>query len=205
MNPSDVTLATYEAAAVRYRERGAELGRPSPLLEFLDRFAALVGPGAEVLELGSGPGRDALYLERRGLRVKRTDGTHAFVDMMRNDGFDAQVLDIRTDDLGGPFAGVLANAVLLHLSRQEFSDTLEMVRRAVVDDGVFAFTVKEGDGAAWSNDKLDLPRHFTYWREAGVRTALGATGWIVDSIEHIPDTFGRSEPWLFVVVRPAVR
>jgi hypothetical protein len=48
---------------------------------------------------------------------------------------------------------------------------LQRTRRSVVNDGVLAFTVKEGDGAAWSDAKLGLPRHFTYWRAQAVREA----------------------------------
>jgi hypothetical protein len=51
--PSDVTLASYEAAAERYRAHWQGLGSPSPLLRFLDLFAELVGSGAQILELGS--------------------------------------------------------------------------------------------------------------------------------------------------------
>lgn len=47
-------LATYEAAAQRYRERAAPPG--GDLVSFLDRLVELVGIG-DVLELGSGPGR----------------------------------------------------------------------------------------------------------------------------------------------------
>lgn len=195
--PGDVTLATYEAAAQRYRERTAPPG--AGLVSFLDRLAELVGAG-DVLELGSGPGREAGYLEGRGLRVKRTDATRAFVDMMRADGHEARLLDARTGDLGGPYDAVLAHAMLLHLTRQEFHEVLVRIRRAVVGGGVLAFTVKEGDGECWSEAKLDLPRFFTFWREAAARTALDESGWAVLSIDHVA---GRYEPWLYVLARTA--
>jgi SAM-dependent methyltransferase len=190
--PGDVTLASYEAAAHRYRDHSVAPGES--LLALLDRVARLVGSG-EVLELGSGPGREALYLERLGLRVHRTDASRAFVEMMREDGFDARLLDIRTGDYGGPYAAIVANAVLLHLTRDEFSDALARARRAVVDGGLLAFTLKEGDGEAWSNAKLDLPRHFTFWREPPLRAVLHRTGWTVESVAHVA---GRTEPWLHV-------
>ncbi len=194
-DPGDVTLATYEAAAQRYRERAGPPG--VDLVSFLDRLVELVGIG-DVVELGSGPGRDATYLEDRGLRVMRTDAARAFVDMMRADGYQARLLDVRTGELGGPYAAVLAHAMLLHLTRGEFREALVRIRRAVVNGGVLAFTVKEGDGEGWSEAKLDLPRFFTYWRESAVRTALERAGWAVLSIDHVA---GRHEPWLYVLAR----
>jgi SAM-dependent methyltransferase len=189
----DVTLATYEAAARRYREQS-----PSPssvFATFLDRLVSLVGTG-RVLELGSGPGRDADYLESRGVHVSRTDATAAFVEMMRADGHEARLLDVRTDDLGGPYDAVLAFAMLLHLTRDEFGDVLRRARAAVVQGGILAFTVKEGDGEGWTDARLDLPRHFTYWREPAVRAELARAGWQVLSIDHVS---GSVEEWLYVV------
>ena len=185
----DVTLASYEAAADRYVRESA---RPAPsVLAFLNGFADLVGSGT-VLELGSGPGWDAAWLETRGLRVIRTDGARSFVDLLRGAGHAARVLDIRTDDLGGPYDAVLADAVLLHLSRYQFVDCLRRARRAVGSGGLLAFTLKEGDGESWSRAKLELPRHFTFWRERAVRAALNVSGWRVLSVEHVA---GRAEPW----------
>ena len=65
----DVTLQTYEACAERYREHARP---PSPeLTAFLGRLAELVGIDAHLLEIGSGPGKDALRLESRGVRATR--------------------------------------------------------------------------------------------------------------------------------------
>jgi hypothetical protein len=194
-DPVDVTLAAYQSRAREYL-RGTP-APPSWLTGFLDRFAGLARPGP-VLEIGSGPGRDADHLTASGVRVIRTDATPAFVDLLRAAGHDARLLDVRTDPLGGPYRGILADAVLLHLSRDQFCDVLRRARRAVDAAGVFGFTLKEGDGAAWSEHKLGLPRHFTYWREPAVRAALASAGWAEVSVSRAS---GR-ENWLLVLAQP---
>ncbi len=138
------------------------------------------------------------YLESRGPRVLRTDGALAFVQMLRAAGHQARLLDVRTDDFGGPYDAVLADAVLLHVPREQFEDVLQRARQAVTSGGVLAITLKEGDGEAWTEAKLGRPRHFTYWREPAVRAALLNSGWQVLSLEHVE---GRAEPWLFVTAR----
>ena len=193
--PGDVTLGSYAAAAHLYLMHSAP-PRPA-VLAYLDEVARLVGDGT-VLELGSGPGWDACYLENRGPEVLRTDGAPAFVQMLQAAGHQAQLLDVRVDDLGGPYDAVLADAVLLHVTREQFVDVLQRARQAVASGGVLAITLKEGDGEAWTEAKLGRPRHFTYWREPAVRAALMDTGWQVLSLEHVA---GRVEPWLFVVAR----
>ena len=191
-DPDDATLAAYQSRAQEYVDRTPW---PSPhRAAILDRLVSLAAPGP-VLEIGSGPGRDADYLEARGVRVIRTDATPAFVDRLRDAGHDARLLDARTDPLGGPYQGIFANAVLLHLSRDQFEDLLRRARAAIAAGGVLAFTLKEGDGEEWSEQKLGLPRHFTYWREPAVRAALERAGWPDALVDHVA---GR-EDWLHVI------
>jgi SAM-dependent methyltransferase len=193
-DPGDVTLAGYEAAADHYVASSRPVS--GDLAQYLDAFADLVGAGS-VLELGSGPGHDAAYLEEQhGLRVRRTDATPAFVERLRRQGQEADLLDARTDDLGGPYGGVLADAVLLHLDPLQVEDLLARAHGAVAAGGALGITLKEGDGSAWSSAKLDVPRHFTYWREPALREVLTRTGWSVRSLDHVA---GRLEPWLFVL------
>jgi len=58
----------------------------------IDPLDERLRPGASILEIGSGTGRDALELERRGYRVRRTDAALSFVEMMRADGFEVDRL-----------------------------------------------------------------------------------------------------------------
>jgi SAM-dependent methyltransferase len=192
-DPNDATLAAYQAAADRYIERSTP--PPPAMRAYLDRVAGLVGHG-HVLELGSGPGWDAAYLEQRGVRVTRSDGTPAFVDRLRAAGYEARLLDARSDDFGGPYDAVLANAVLLHLSRDQVRDALHRARQAVNLRGLLAVTLKEGDGERWTSVKLDRPRHFTYWREPSLRRVLEDTGWRVTFLVHVD---GPNDKWLHVM------
>lgn len=195
-SPLDVTRSTYQAAADRYaqRSRATVAGSGSPVL---DQVAELL-PGGRLLEIGSGPGWDADYLEQQGLVVQRSDITPAFVELMQAGGHDARILDVRTDDLGGPWDGVLANAVLLHLTRSEFAAVVARVADAVRPGGLFAFTLKEGDGEGWSEAKLELPRWFVYWREPELRSVVEAAGWTVLWLEHADD---RPDNWLNIIAQ----
>jgi SAM-dependent methyltransferase len=103
----DVTIASYKAGALAYLQQSPPPG--APVRAYLDKVGALVGRGT-VLELGSGPGWDAAYLESRGPRVVRTDAVNAFVELLRADCYPARRLDVRVDDFGGPYDAVLANA-----------------------------------------------------------------------------------------------
>jgi len=196
------TVESYDAHAAAYRDGSAELSEES--LTQVAEVAELLGPGARVLEIGSGGGRDALALERAGLSVRRTDVTPAFVDLMREAGHDADLLDPLTDDLrdprrpGRPYDGVWASASLLHVDRSDLPTVLRRLAEATRERGVLALWLKEGDGDGWStHGSVGAPRRFVYWREDDLRAVLEAAGWAVTRVDHSRSS-RTGEPWLDV-------
>lgn len=175
VSANEVTLATYEQAAERFRQ-----SIPSGLNDYLIGLVDEALPaGGHILELGSGTGRDAVELERRGHRVRRTDAAMSFVEMIRADGFAVDRLNALTDDFGGPYDVVFADAVFLHFDRDQLATVLRKARDAAP---LLAFSTREGDGGEWSTRFLDLPRHFTYWLEDPLRELLADTGWTIRSL-----------------------
>ena len=195
LNPQDATLSAYERGARLYAERTANA--PSPEVDVL---LVRVPAGAHVLELGSGPGRDAAALEAAGVTVDRTDGARAFVDAQRAAGHEARVLDVRAGDFGGPYDAVFANAVLLHVPRADLPGVLLTARRACRSGGVLVASFKKGSGEAWTQVKLDDPRHFTYWDERGLEGALTASGWTPEQVTEstLPES---AERWITAIAR----
>ncbi len=191
-----VTVAAYDAQARAYR--GASAPENAIVAAALDDFVGRIGAGAHVLEIGSGGGRDARAMEQRGLRVRRTDVTPGFVAALVDDGHQADVLDPLTDELGGPYDAVWANASLLHVARADLPTVLTRLAGATRTDGVLRLSVKQGDGEAWStHGSIEAPRMFTYWRRPELVDVVAASGWRVD---HVGEADGlRGERWLEVV------
>ena len=65
-------------------------------------------------------------MEELGLRVRRTDITPGFVELLREQGHEADLVDPLTDDLADPpraaYDAVWANASLLHVARDDLPD-----------------------------------------------------------------------------------
>jgi SAM-dependent methyltransferase len=188
------TVAAYQADAAAYAAARAIPG--DEVRAEITSFAAKVGSGARVLEVGSGGGRDARALEAAGLVVRRTDVTPAFVELLRADGLAADVLDPLVDDLGGPWDGVWTNAALLHVARADLPVVLARLRSATRRGGTLYLSLKEGDGERWStHGEVRARRHFVHWRAGPLRVALHTAGWRVDDLVHVP---GATEPWIEV-------
>ena len=197
-DPTRATIRAYGDHAAEYRAGTATM---SPELgAVIETFARRLGADARVLEIGSGGGRDALALEAAGLRVRRTDITPAFVELLRADGLEASVVDPLHDDLGAPggYDGVWANACLLHVDRADLPVVLHRLAAVTRVGGLLYVSVKEGDGEAWSrHGSIEAPRRFVYWRADPMAAVLAAAGWQVDTLARSTDRTG--EPWLSVV------
>ena len=195
VDPTTETLNAYERHSAQYIERTSTARSP-----LVDVLIELTNSGDRVLELGSGPGRDAADLESAGLVVERTDGASSFVDRLNAAGHTARVLSFYDEDFGGPYDAVFANAVLLHVSRTRLTSVLKVARRAACDGGLLVASFKKGTGQAWSEQKLDARRHFTYWEEDDLRPIVAAAGWIPVSIADTTRPTS-AERWLTLIAR----
>lgn len=159
---NEKTLISYEQHVQEYID-GTPQEVSSFVKDWIDESLSYVPKSGRVLEIGSAFGRDANYIEQAGYVVRRTDATENFVDLLRSQGHEADLLNAITDDLGGPYKMVFADAVLLHFTAEELTSVLSKIYESLGTGGILAFTLKQGVGAEWSNDKLGAPRFFNYW------------------------------------------
>ncbi len=162
--------------------------------------AALAGFSAEarIVELGSAFGRDAAYVLSQGFRIECTDAVSGFVQALEAKGFAARLFNALTDDLPGPYDLILANAVMLHFTRDELALVLGKMRRALGPGGRFAFSLKRGQGEAWSSEKIGAPRFFCYWEQDRLVPVLSDAGFSAWTIDAASMQRAHAE-WLFVI------
>ncbi|MBB4483321.1 class I SAM-dependent methyltransferase [Rhizobium etli] len=185
------TVRSYDAAAAEYAAEAAVM--PEWVATEIDAFVTELPGSGRVLEIGSGGGRDALELEKRGISVRRTDISKGFVELLRESGFEADLLDPLTDDLadpqrpGMPYDGIWACACLIHVAREDFGTVLGRLAEATRFGGRLHVSVREGDGEDVStHGSAAAPRRYveTYWREPALRSALTNADWIVSDISR---------------------
>jgi cyclopropane fatty-acyl-phospholipid synthase-like methyltransferase len=164
------TLDSYEQIARDYAEstRGTPTGA---VAEALDRLLEQLPAGGTLLELGSGPGWDADFLEEHGLRVRRTDGTQSFCEIQRARGRTCDLLDVTVDGLTTPewpaYDGVLALFVLQHVERGATRDVLARAGAALRPGGALLVSMREGeaDDGSWQLGSSGRRYHVTRWTQ----------------------------------------
>jgi len=119
---------------------------PGWIADALGRLRARVVPDAPILEIGSGVGRDANWLEARGTHVRRTDATPEFREIQRERGHHVDLLNVVSDDLGGPYGGALAMAVLMHIPRTSIGDVLAKLAASLLAGAPLLVCTREGAG-----------------------------------------------------------
>lgn len=210
MGTNQDTVRSYDAVASEYAAEAAAM--PGWVATEIEVFVTELGGSGRVLEIGSGGGRDALELEKRGISVRRTDISKGFVKLLRERGFEADLLDPLTEDLGDPrrpgtpYDGIWACASLIHVAREDFGTVLGRLAEATRTGGRLHISVREGDGEDVSiRGSAAAPRRYveTYWREPALRSALTDTGWIVTELRRC---VGRpNDQWLSVRASRASR
>lgn len=161
------TLDFYEANAPRYTLSFGQA--PS---RHLDNFLDRLQPGARILELGCGGGRDSARIIERGFDLDATDGTEAMV-RKSNERFDVGARHMRFDQLNAvaEYDAVWAHACLIHIARADFPSVLSAIHRALRPSGLHFANFKLGTGEG--RDPLGRLHNFpdTEWLGAAYRDA----------------------------------
>lgn len=169
----DAVTARLRVAYDRHadeRERNAPGGwKQTERQEFLDLLQ--VERRRTLLEVGSGPGKDGLFFQERGLDVTCTDLSPAMVELCRQKGLRAYVRDFL--DLGfapASFDAVYALNCLLHVPKRDLPDVLASIERLLVPGGLFFLGLWGGRDSEqiWDGDSYEPKRFFSFHTDDGM-------------------------------------
>jgi SAM-dependent methyltransferase len=152
----------------------------------LARFLARLEPGASILELGCGSGRDTLEMLRQGYDVTPTDGSPEMAVQAEN-RLQHPVLVLEFSEIGGEarFDAVWACACLLHIPLGSLANVLSRIYGVLNSGGILFASFKEGHGEG--RDRLG--RYYNYPSLAALREIFSqAAPWISLEIERTSGT-----------------
>ncbi len=110
-----------------------------------DRFLKFVRPGGNIIDLGAGSGRDIKYFMSRGYEVEGIDASPGMCHIA-SAYTGMEILCQRIQDWAPDkmYAGVWANASLLHLKQKEIEAFFTKLPKVMELDGVMYASFKSG-------------------------------------------------------------
>lgn len=158
------TVDTYNKAAKQYDVETVDFWDRFPRT-FFDKFINI--SGQKVLDVGSGPGRDGLILQKAGKNVVCLDASEEMIKLSRERGLESVVGNF--DNLpfeNSSFDAVWSYTALLHIPKASIDKPLQEIHRVLKPQGIFALGMIEGDTESYKESfDTDVLRWFSYYQK----------------------------------------
>ncbi len=177
-DPNAITVRAYNERPEEYLDAPTNRGSPQ-VKRWIDASLRQVPIKGKILEIGSGSGSDAEYIESHGYNIELTDAAESLVRRLLDAGRKARVLNIVTDAIKKEYDLIFCSAVLQHLTRDQVSEAVTKIHAALKEKGIFSVSVSKGKGESWTERRLGMPRYFSYWEQAPFKDLLVSKGFDV--------------------------
>jgi len=156
----------YETNAAEYCASTIQID-PSSFLEPLARHLA---PGAMILDIGCGSGRDMRWFKERGFKPTGFERSPSLAEMARSHSGCAVIEgDFETYDFSGLSGdGVVLTGALVHIPHDRFKAVLINILQALVPGGHALITLKEG----LELKETSHGRTFYLWQDPDLRSVF---------------------------------
>lgn len=193
---ADQIVQVYERHALEWDEERS--GRITQEKSWLDQFAALLAPGASVLDIGCGSGQPiARYLIDRGFDVTGVDASPTLISYCHHRFPDRPffVADMRTLSLKKRFDGLIAWDSFFHLPRDDQRRMFPVFARHAAKGAALLFTSGPSDGEA-TDSYHGEPLYHASLSPDEYRQLLDANGFEVVAHKAEDPSCGKHTVWL---------
>lgn len=191
------TLAVYDARASDYADLVGDAAAPDNQLQ---NFLDLLPAGADVLDLGCGPGRAAAHMADAGHNVTATDASAEMIALAaRHPKVKARQESFDAIEGTAIYDGIWANFCLLHADRSDLPRYIAAIAKSLKPNGVFHIGMKTGT----DTERDALGRRYTFVTRKELLDLLANAG-----LSMIEEWTGRGkgfagtiDPWIVMQAR----
>jgi len=168
---------------------------------FLLPLSEKLSPGACILDIGCGSGRDLLWFRQRGFEVVGFERSPGLAGLARkNVGCEVIEGDFETYDFSQlSVDAIILVGALVHLPHSKVPEVLNSINRALKDDGNIFLSLKKGAG----NTSDSHGRVFYLWNDGELSDLFNDLG--LDVIEYFQQSskIGTDEIWIGYILEKA--
>lgn len=165
---------------------------------FLNPLVKHLTPGAMILDVGCGSGRDLKWLEDRGFRVTGFERSPGLAALAReNVGCTVIEGDFENYDFSLHQAdALLLCGALVHIPHERFGAVFKNILKALNQGGRLLISLKEGSGANVNGEG----RTFYYWQRAELEAIFVNRGLKVLEFNTNVSRINQRDTWLSYVL-----
>jgi SAM-dependent methyltransferase len=181
ISSNEMTLRAYDADISSYLKYTPATYDASHhlLVQWINESVNRCPSGGTILEIGSGSGRDALYIKSLGHDITCSDAAKGFINHLRTLPLKTLEFDLLKDEVPEGYSMIFANAVFPHFTRDETIKAINKIYSALPTGGVLAFNVKQGSGSLWITEKFMHKRYMKFWNPNDIVELATKTGFKV--------------------------
>lgn len=188
------TISTYNKVARYYQGKRKD---NAPVTE-INRLQHLI-TGTRILDAGTGPGRDADILAKRGFEVVGIDASVEFIKLAKEHIHEVSFITMDIANLefeNNYFDGIWCCAVLSHFKKEDILLAMLELNRVLKAGGILFAAVKRGigEGIILDPEFFNNPRFMSYFSEIEFSRYLQQAGFrVIESyIYNERERFGMS-------------
>ncbi len=206
MNPSDITIASYNKNAEGYADKFMNFeSYKEKITLFQKRY---IKKNAAILDLGCGPGNNAKILHDKDTtcRITGVDLSEKMVELARQNAplGDFDVLDIRDIHFNRRFDVIIASFCIVHLTDTDTSLLLKKISDHLTPGGALYLSFMEGkekgfETTSFSKDNI----FFNYYDRGRIKDMLkqNAITTVEESFEGYEEEDGSITTDVFIFAR----
>lgn len=199
------TIESYDATVEEYYSNSLVFWPREPA----ERFRQGLSPGALILDVACGPGRDAKWFSGKGFRVVGLDRSSGMINKARSLAADCRFLvaDVRSIPLrSGRFDGVWCSGALLHVPKRYILTALSELRRVAKLHALVYVSVKKGTGEQFVPDPRyeGVMKYWSLFEEPELRSLVEAAGFRIEELYSTRHLFGsgvEGTEWIVLFAR----
>lgn len=210
------TLEAYQMVAKNYLNSASLISMkyPEVVLKtdeknkiFIKEVFKNVPRGSKVLEVGSGSGHKAKFIQELGFTVTASDVADDFLKAIKENGLEPIKFNLLEDNFKDKYQVIFCWRVFVHFTKEDALNALNRSYKALNNNGLFIFSTISRDCKNVNNEWIDFPdeyhlgmeRYFNYYSKDDMDEIISKTKFkIFDFHEDLAEN---NIKWLIYVLK----